>query len=128
MIVSILLVIASTVIYIVGTLFGSLVTVAIPQGFIDTLNTAFASLNALSGFFNTSTFIEALIWYLTVFSTYYAVKGIIWLVGFIPGVGQRGLPTMSEHVLDLSARGGHNVLDLRRGIKQSKGRRSNLVN
>ncbi len=91
MILDILLVIASTIIYIIGGV-TSVIPISVPPQFAEALNYFLPSFMALQGIFPIDELFSALTVVLTAFVAIYSFKIVLKAFGYIPGVRTDGIP------------------------------------
>lgn len=122
MIPDIFIIIATVILQLVYWFFLGLDFV-MPEQFTTAIEWLFQSVHTVDGIFPVSTLLSATIVLLIFFSLFYTLKIILWLISFIPGVGHKDLPKISErNNIDLTP-SGHNQVNLRNRF-HSKGRRS----
>lgn len=110
MISAIFIFLAGTVLNIFSWLLSGLGFI-VPTQVSDAIRWVFSNVYLLSGVFPVDELLTAVSTLLTFFTFWYIFKLILFFVSFIPGIGHKNHPRISEDALDLSGR--TNSLNLR---------------
>lgn len=126
MIIAIIIIFITLILHIILAILG-IITFVLPFQIATAIQWLFSSVGILNGWFPVQTLMKAMAFLITFFLFFYGIKIVFWIISFIPGIGHKDLPKMSQtDVLDLREQPAQNrnVLNFRRWKSGNKGRRN----